>query len=72
MSLAYLGLAALWAGLYAWHWREVFTLQHCITAVIALGLMEMSTWRAPPRALHPTQARGRPTFGACRSCHSQA
>ena len=47
MSLAYLALAAVWGGLYIWHWAEVFTLQHCISAVIALSLMEMSTWRAP-------------------------
>lgn len=51
MSLAYLALGAVWGGLYIWHWAEVFTLQHCISAVIALSMMEMSTWRAPARAL---------------------
>lgn len=50
MSLAYLALGAVWGGLYIWHWAEVFTLQHCISAVIALSMMEMSTWRALPRA----------------------
>ena len=53
MSLAYLALGAVWGGLYIWHWAEVFTLQHCISAVIVLSMMEMSTWRAPSRALQP-------------------
>ena len=44
MSLAYIVLGMVWAGLYAQHWKEVFALQHCITAVVALGMMEMSTW----------------------------
>ncbi|KAK9846593.1 hypothetical protein WJX81_007332 [Elliptochloris bilobata] len=44
MSLAYLALGAVWGGLYIWHWVEVFTLQHCISGVIALSMMEMSTW----------------------------
>ena len=44
MSLAYIILGVAWAGLYAQHWKEVFALQHCITAVVALGMMEMSTW----------------------------
>ena len=44
MSLAYILLGIVWAILYARYWTEVFTLQHCITAVVALGMMEMSTW----------------------------
>ncbi|KAK9909695.1 hypothetical protein WJX75_006282 [Coccomyxa subellipsoidea] len=44
MSLLYIALGVAWAGLYARYWTEVFTLQHCISAVLALGMMEMSTW----------------------------
>ena len=44
MSLLYILLGVAWAGLYARYWKEVFTLQHCISAVLALGMMEMSTW----------------------------
>ena len=47
MSLTYLMLGIVWAALYAQHWKEVFALQHCITAVVALGMMEMSTWSVP-------------------------
>ncbi len=46
MSLLYIALGVVWAGLYARYWTEVFTLQHCISAVLALGMMEMSTWYA--------------------------
>lgn len=46
MSLLYIALGVAWAGLYARYWTEVFTLQHCISAVLALGMMEMSTWCA--------------------------
>ena len=46
MSLLYITLGVAWAGLYARHWKEVFTLQHCISAVVALSMMEMSTWCA--------------------------
>lgn len=44
MSLSYIALGVAWAALYARHWKEVITLQHCITAVVGLGMMEMSTW----------------------------
>ncbi len=44
MSLTYLMVGICWAALYAKYWKEVFALQHCITAVVALGMMEMSTW----------------------------
>ncbi len=46
MSLLYIALGVAWAGAYARFWTEVFTLQHCISAVLALGMMEMSTWCA--------------------------
>lgn len=44
MSILYIVLGIAWAALYARHWTEVVTLQHCITVVVALGMMEMSTW----------------------------
>ena len=44
MSLVYISLGVLWAGSYARYWKDVATLQHCATAVVALGMMEMSTW----------------------------
>ena len=44
MSLLYISLGVAWAGGYARHWKEVFTLQHAISAIVALGMMEMSTW----------------------------
>lgn len=44
MSLLYLLLGFVWMILYGQHWREVFMLQHCITVVIGLGMVEMSTW----------------------------
>ena len=46
MSLLYILLGVAWAGAYAAHWKEVFTLQHAISAIVALGMMEMSTWCA--------------------------
>ncbi len=47
MSLTYLMLGIVWAALYAQHWKEVVGLQHFITGVVALGMMEMSTWYRP-------------------------
>ncbi|KAK9818476.1 hypothetical protein WJX74_008461 [Apatococcus lobatus] len=44
MSLLYMTLSVGWMLLYARHWQDVFALQHWITAVVALGMMEMSTW----------------------------
>lgn len=44
MSVSYIFLGVLWAALYGRHWKEVFMLQHCITSIVALGMMEMSTW----------------------------
>ncbi|KAL9245967.1 hypothetical protein vseg_019557 [Gypsophila vaccaria] len=44
MSVAYLLLGAIWAFQYVRHWNEVLQLQHCIAAVVALGLLEMFFW----------------------------
>ena len=44
MSIAYGVLAAGWLLAYAVHWRHIMMLQHCISAVIFLSLVEMSAW----------------------------
>ncbi|XP_071724956.1 uncharacterized protein [Rutidosis leptorrhynchoides] len=44
MSLAYLVLSVFWFFQYVRFWQDVLQLQHCITAVIALGLFEMILW----------------------------
>ncbi|KAL5857162.1 hypothetical protein ACOSQ3_004620 [Xanthoceras sorbifolium] len=44
MSLAYLVLSVIWFIQYIRFWRDILQLQHCITAVIALGLFEMILW----------------------------
>ncbi|KAL6531657.1 hypothetical protein OROMI_028020 [Orobanche minor] len=44
MSIAYAVLCAIWVFQYARHWDDVLLLQHCITSVIALGLLEMTFW----------------------------
>ncbi|KAK9820340.1 hypothetical protein WJX72_009196 [[Myrmecia] bisecta] len=44
MSLLYLALGVAWMIMYARHWQDVFLLQHWITGVVGLGMMEMSTW----------------------------
>ncbi|CAO2827605.1 unnamed protein product [Amaranthus hypochondriacus] len=44
MSLAYLLLSVVWFVQYWRFWNEVLQLQHCITAVVALGLTEMFFW----------------------------
>lgn len=44
LSVLYLLFGVVWAVLYAQNWREVLMLQHFITVVIALSMMEMSTW----------------------------
>ena len=56
ISLAYLALGMVWALAYARNWTVVFTLQHCITAVLALGMMEVSTWCDPPEDTPSTYA----------------
>jgi hypothetical protein len=44
MSLLYLALGAAWMFAFIANWRSVMQLQYCITAVVALGMIEMSTW----------------------------
>lgn len=44
MSLAYVLLSVIWFSQYVRFWKDVLQLQHCITVVIALGLLEMSLW----------------------------
>ncbi|KMT09084.1 hypothetical protein BVRB_6g131920 [Beta vulgaris subsp. vulgaris] len=44
MSLAYLLLSSIWCFQYWRFWNEVLQLQHCITTVVALGLLEMAFW----------------------------
>ncbi|KAI4296270.1 hypothetical protein L6164_036243 [Bauhinia variegata] len=44
MMLAYLCLSIFWFLQYLRFWKDVLQLQHCITAVIGLGLLEMILW----------------------------
>ncbi|KAG6414883.1 hypothetical protein SASPL_122258 [Salvia splendens] len=44
MSIAYAILCGIWVFQYVRHWTDVLLLQHCITSVIALGLLEMTFW----------------------------
>ncbi|CAI5962084.1 unnamed protein product [Closterium sp. NIES-64] len=44
MSMAYLVLGVVWFMQYARFWRDILQLQNCITAVIALSMLEMATW----------------------------
>lgn len=44
MALAYLVLSVIWFIQYVRFWRDILELQHCISAVIALGLFEMVLW----------------------------
>ncbi|KAF5733303.1 transmembrane protein 87B [Tripterygium wilfordii] len=44
MLLAYLLLSVIWFSQYARFWKDILKLQHCITAVIVLGLFEMVFW----------------------------
>ncbi|KAK1263726.1 hypothetical protein QJS04_geneDACA013521 [Acorus gramineus] len=44
MSLAFVILGLFWFYQYARFWREVLPLQNCVTAVIALGMLEMTLW----------------------------
>ena len=85
MSLLYITLGVAWAGAYARHWKEVFTLQHAISAIVALGMMEMSTWWvvsllfalgqpciAPENAQCTTHVVPIPTHCACAPQHGCA
>ncbi len=42
MSVIYLLIAIAWTMLCAYHWRQLLMLQNCITAVIALSMIEVS------------------------------
>ncbi|CAN6584448.1 unnamed protein product [Malus baccata var. baccata] len=44
MALAYALLGIIWFTQYVRFWKDILQLQHCITAVIALGLFEMILW----------------------------
>ncbi|XP_022762901.1 transmembrane protein 87A-like [Durio zibethinus] len=44
MTIAYLLLSAVWFSQYMRFWKDILQLQHCITAVIGLGLFEMILW----------------------------
>lgn len=44
LSLLYLGLAIVWFVLSAMHWRKLLMVQNCVAGVIALGMMESTTW----------------------------
>lgn len=44
MSLAYVVLSVIWFIQYVRYWKDILQLQHCITAVITLGLFEMILW----------------------------
>ena len=44
MSLAMLALGFVWFGLYAFHWRDIIPLQHCISALIFLSMLEVFVW----------------------------
>ncbi|CAA2934730.1 transmembrane 87A [Olea europaea subsp. europaea] len=44
MSIGYAILSLIWFFQYGRHWNDVLLLQHCITSVIALGLLEMIFW----------------------------
>lgn len=44
LSLIYMVMAVIWTVLSLRWWKEVFNLQHCIAAVILLGLVESFVW----------------------------
>eukprot|EP00479_Gromia_sphaerica_P001061 TRINITY_DN11226_c0_g1_i1.p1 TRINITY_DN11226_c0_g1~~TRINITY_DN11226_c0_g1_i1.p1 ORF type:complete len:136 (+),score=4.41 TRINITY_DN11226_c0_g1_i1:154-561(+) len=44
MSIIYLVVAGIWFCLNALFWKELLQLQNCITAVLALCMIEMGTW----------------------------
>lgn len=44
MSAVFVILGLFWFSQYARFWREVLTLQNCITLVITLGMFEMAFW----------------------------
>lgn len=44
MSIAYMVAGLLWMLQYVNNWRDIMPLQNYITAVLALGMIEMATW----------------------------
>ncbi|KAI9087176.1 hypothetical protein K1719_030811 [Acacia pycnantha] len=44
MAAAYLCLSIIWFLQYLRFWKDILQLQHCITAIIVLGLFEMILW----------------------------
>ena len=44
MSAAYVALGLAWMAACAAAWRHVIALQHCISALLLLGMAEMLTW----------------------------
>ncbi|XP_024980669.1 transmembrane protein 87A [Cynara cardunculus var. scolymus] len=44
MALAYALLCIAWFSQYARFWDDILQLQHCISAVVAVGLFEMILW----------------------------
>lgn len=44
MSILYVALGAVWLLVYALNWKEVVMVQHCISMVIFLGMVEMMVW----------------------------
>lgn len=44
VAQAYLALGFFWLIQYMRFWRDILTLQNCITAVIALAMVELATW----------------------------
>ncbi|TYG88162.1 hypothetical protein ES288_A13G273300v1 [Gossypium darwinii] len=44
MAIAYLLLSAIWFSQYMRFWEDILQLQHCIAAVVGLGLFEMILW----------------------------
>ncbi|XWS40310.1 hypothetical protein CRYUN_Cryun18bG0129600 [Craigia yunnanensis] len=44
MTIAYLLLSAIWFSQYMRFWKDILLLQHCISVVIGLGLLEMVLW----------------------------
>lgn len=44
MSIAYALLSLIWFSQYVRFWEDILQLQHCIAAVIGLGLFEMVLW----------------------------
>ncbi|KAI5056406.1 hypothetical protein GOP47_0028725 [Adiantum capillus-veneris] len=44
MSLAYLVLGVAWMSQYIRYWRDILALQNYLTAIIALGMFEVTLW----------------------------